>query len=95
MEEPEFNDALFRVHKKNGEWKPVDTPRIGAVLADAHTHLQYLTNPVMALARAGMNEVSFMCTVLDVQEDDESVFANVKKWTHQAAVTMQLMLGRC
>ncbi|MDO4289797.1 MAG: nitrate ABC transporter substrate-binding protein [Eggerthellaceae bacterium] len=95
-EEPQFKDDLFRVKKKNGEWKVVDAPDFGHIaLADAHTHLQYATDPVMTLARAGLHGVSYMCTVLDVFDGDEEVFERIKPWSHQAAVNMQLMIGRC
>lgn len=95
QEEPAFKDNLFRVKKKNGEWVVVDEPKFDGLLADAHTHLHLSSDPVMALARAGLHGVSFICTVLDVCEDELDVFKKFRPWGHQAAVSMQLMLGRC
>ena len=93
--DPIFDDALFRVRKKNGTWKEVEAPVFdGIALADGHTHLQYMADPVMALARAGLNGISYMCTVLDVFEDDEEIFGNIMPWCHQAAVKMQRIVGR-
>lgn len=94
-EEPLPADDLFRVRKRNGEWKVVEAPAIDVPLADAHTHLQYLADPVRALARAGLVGVSFICTALDVSEDDEAVFDQLKPWTHQAAVAMQRAVPHC
>lgn len=88
-------DDLFRIRKKNGEWKVVEAPAIDVPLADAHTHLQYLADPACALARAGLQGVSFMCTVLDVFEDDEAVFGQLRPWTHRAAVDMQCAVPHC
>lgn len=94
-EEPVFDDALFRVRKKNGTYKLVEAPTFdGVALADGHTHLQYLPDPVSALARAGLNGVSYLCTAIDVFEDDEEVFDNVMPWCHKAAVKMQSIVGR-
>lgn len=93
--EPVFDDALFRVRKKNGTWKEVAAPSFdGVALADGHTHLQYMADPVTALARAGLNSVSYLCTAVDVFEDDEAVLGSVKPWCHQAAVKMQTIVGR-
>ncbi|WP_172137149.1 TatD family hydrolase [Adlercreutzia sp. ZJ473] len=94
-EEPLSADDLFRVRKKSGEWKAVETPKFGVTVADAHTHLQYLADPVLALARAGLAGVSFICTVLDVLEDDEEVLGRLRPWTHQAAVSMQRTVPCC
>ncbi|WP_165053816.1 MULTISPECIES: nitrate ABC transporter substrate-binding protein [unclassified Adlercreutzia] len=94
-EEPLSADDLFRVRKKNGAWKAVAAPTFDVTLADAHTHLQYLADPVRALARAGLAGVSFVCTVLDVFEDDEAVFGRLRPWTHQAAVSMQRAVPHC
>lgn len=95
QEEPVFKDNLFRVKKKSGEWVVVDEPQFDGLLADAHTHLHLLPDPVMALARAGLHSVIFMCSVVDVCEDSFEVFSKFRPWCHQAAVNMQLMIGRC
>lgn len=93
--EPEFFDSLFRKQKKNGEWKIVDAPELGVVAVDAHCHLQYQNNPGLALARAGLNGVAFMCTVVDVFEDGTTTFDNLKTWNHEAALSMQRLFSRC
>lgn len=93
--EPEFFDSLFRKRKKNGEWKIVETPDLGVLAVDAHCHLQYQKNPGLALARAGLHGVGFMCTVVDVYEDGATTYDSLSKWNHEAALSMQRLFSRC
>ena len=93
--EPEFFDSLFRKRKKNGEWKIVETPDLGVLAVDAHCHLQYQKNPGLALARAGLHGVGFMCTVVDVYEDGTTTYDSLSKWDHEAALSMQRLFSRC
>ena len=91
--EPEFFDSLFRKRKKNGEWKIVETPDLGVLAVDAH--LQYQKTPGLALARAGLHGVGFMCTVVDVYEDGTTTYDSLSKWNHEAALSMQRLFSRC
>lgn len=93
--EPEFFDSLFRKRKKNGEWKIVEAPDLGVLAVDAHCHLQYQKNPGLALARAGLHGVGFMCTVVDVYEDGTTTYDSLSKWNHEAALSMQRLFSRC
>lgn len=93
--EPEFLDSLFRKRKKNGEWKIVETPDLGVLAVDAHCHLQYQKNPGLALARAGLHGIGFMCTVVDVYEDGTTTYDSLSKWNHEAALSMQRLFSRC
>ena len=93
--EPEFFDSLLRKRKKNGEWKIVETPELGVLAVDAHCHLQYQKNPGLALARAGLHGVGFMCTVVDVYEDGTTTYDSLSKWNHDAALSMQRLFSRC
>lgn len=93
--EPEFFDSLFRKRKKSGEWKIVETPDLGVLAVDAHCHLQYQKNPGLALARAGLHGVGFMCTVVDVYEDGTTTYDSLSKWNHEAALSMQRLFSRC
>ena len=93
--EPEFFDSLFRKRKKHGEWKIVEAPELGVLAVDAHCHLQYQKNPGLALARAGLHGVGFMCTVVDVFEDGATTYDDLSKWNHEAALSMQRLFSRC
>ena len=93
--EPEFFDSLLRKRKKNGEWKIVETPDLGVLAVDAHCHLQYQKNPGLALARAGLHGVGFMCTVVDVYEGGTTTYDSLSKWNHEAALSMQRLFSRC
>ena len=90
-----FFDSLFRKRKKNGEWKIVEAPDLGVLAVDAHCHLQYQKNPGLALARAGLHGVGFMCTVVDVYEDGTTTYDSLSKWNHEAALSMQRLFSRC
>lgn len=80
-----FYDTLFRVRKKNGTWVAVEPPLLnGALFADAHTHVQFLPNPPLALARAAAHGVGVLCNVFDVAEDDESLLQSMPAWEQQA-----------
>ncbi|MDO5801013.1 MAG: nitrate ABC transporter substrate-binding protein [Coriobacteriia bacterium] len=94
-EPTELFDSLFRKRKKNGEWKIVETPDLGVLAVDAHCHLQYQKNPGLALARAGLHGVGFMCTVVDVYEDGTTTYDSLSKWNHEAALSMQRLFSRC
>ena len=91
----EFFDSLFRKRKKNGEWKIVETPDLGVLAVDAHCHLQYQKNPGLALARAGLHGIGFMCTAVDVYEDGTTTYDSLSKWNHEAALSMQRLFSRC
>ena len=93
--EPEFFDSLFRKRKKSGEWKIMETPDLGVLAVDAHCHLQYQKNPGLALARAGLHGVGFMCTVVDVFEDGATTYDSLSRWNHEAALSMQRLFSRC
>lgn len=95
LTEPEFFDSLFRKRKKHGERKIVEAPDLGVLAVDAHCHLQHQKNPGLALARAGLHGVGFMCTVVDVFEDGTTTYDNLSKWNHEAALSMQRLFSRC
>ena len=94
LTEPEFFDSLFRKRKKHGEWKIVEAPDLGVLAVDAHCHLQYQKNPGLALARAGLHGVGFMCTVVDVFEDGTTTYDNRATWNHEAALSLQRRVSR-
>ena len=95
LTEPEFFDSLFRKRKKHGDWKIVEAPDLSVLAVDAHCHLQYQKNPGLALARAGLHGVGFMCTVVDVYEDGATTYDSLSKWNHEAALSMQRLFSRC
>ena len=49
----------------------------------------------LALARAGLHGVGFMCTVVDVYEDGTTTYDSLSKWNHEAALSMQRLFSRC
>lgn len=96
QETQEFRDSLFRVQKKNGTWQEVDAPHLwGLYVADAHTHLQYTADPILALARATLNNVTSFCTVFDVHEDAQETFLDVPNWTFKAMALVPSLKRVC
>lgn len=89
-EEPVFVDALFRQKRKkhHGEFRVVDAPLLEAPVADTHTHLEMLPDPAVALARAGVHDVQFVCTIVDVYEDVDTTFEKLAEWEFQGAISM-------
>lgn len=93
-EEPVFFDTLFRQKRKHGKYRVVDVPATGAPIADTHAHLQLLSDPALALARAGMRDVRFLCTIVDVSEDGSTTFDKLDEWKFQGALNIRRLLTR-
>ncbi len=83
--EPVFRDALFRQKRKHGKFRPVEAPQLEAAVADTHTHLQLLPDPVLALARCAVHGVGFACTIADAFEDGSATFDQLDAWRARAA----------
>lgn len=93
-EEPVFFDTLFRQKRKHGKYRVVDVPATGAPVADTHAHLQLLSDPALALARAGMRDVRFLCTIVDVSEDGSTTFDKLNDWKFEGALNIRRLLTR-
>lgn len=78
--EPIFYDARFRQKRKQGQYSIVEAPQLEGKTADAHTHLQSLRKPEIALARCALHRVGFLCTVVDVYEDGSTTFDLLDSW---------------
>lgn len=89
-EEPVFVDALFRQKRKkhHGEFRLVDAPMMDSPVADTHAHLEMLPDPAVAIARAGVHDVQFICTIVDVHEDADTTFDQLAGWEFQGAINM-------
>lgn len=62
----------------------VQLPHVGRV-ADAHAHLDMLSDPVVALVNAARAGVGFIATVADVIEGAERTFESLEGWRSSAA----------
>ena len=87
-DEPLFRDALFRQKRKKGAWREVEAPVLGAPVADTHAHLLMLSDPALALARAGFHGLRFVETITDPAEDGFTTFEKLPLW--EAAATQEL-----
>ena len=84
-DEPLFRDALFRQKRKKGVWREVESPALGAPVADTHAHLLMLADPALALARAGFHGLRFVETITDPVEDGFATFEKLAFWEAAAA----------
>lgn len=91
-DEPLWEDTLFRRKGKRGEYREVDAPVFALPIADTHAHLHLMADPVLALARAGMHMVHFICTIVDVVEDGPTTFHKLESW-RRASTSRILSLG--
>jgi TatD DNase family protein len=93
-----FEDAILRQKRKHGKWRPVASPfaRFESYpqlrIADTHAHLQMLTNPALALARAGAHRVTFVETMLDPAGDGLTTFSEFDTWLQEARAYLQAIV---
>lgn len=59
---------------------PIEIPRLGALTADTHAHLDMLDDPAGALERAAMAGVAFVVTVVDATEAPRGTFDGLQSW---------------
>lgn len=95
MDAPSQIDEHFRKRKKNGDVQFVNAPHLLTDLADSHAHLHLLSNPALALARAGAHEVAFVETIVDVVEDGRAPFDRLDEWVGQAQLFVRQMGSLC
>lgn len=78
---PRFEDALFRVPRKKGKFKVVDSPQppLEGPVADTHAHLSMVDAPLV-LARSAFHQVDFICCITDPTEDSAAVYAQLDGW---------------
>lgn len=96
MSEEIFEDRRFRKKKKNGTYVEVPAPKMEALVADSHAHIHMLADPALALARAGMLGVQFICAITDPVEDGTVLFDNYKQWIRQSMIKAHMLIGgRC
>lgn len=80
-----FGDALFRKKRKSGWFvQEAPFPLLEAPVADTHAHLGLLSNPALSLARAAVQGVDFICTMVDAYEDGPAPYGMVDAWRAEA-----------
>lgn len=95
-EEQVFADKRFRKKKKNGTYVEVPAPYMEALVADSHAHIHMLADPPLAIGRAGILGVQFICAMTDPVEDGTVLFDNYKQWIRKSMVHAHMLIGgRC
>jgi len=69
--------------------RPTELPRLGALTADTHAHLEMLDDPAGAIERAAMAGVGFIVTVVDVTETPEGTFDLLDSWIDDARTRLE------
>lgn len=95
-EELLFYDAFFHQKRKKGQWRIIDAPFLEAAVADTHAHVHLLKDPALSLARAGANDVGFLCDIVDVFEDGRAPLDGMEAWRLQGSFQIrQIARGGC
>ena len=81
---PFARDMLFYQKRKKEKCRLVSPPKFDVPIADTHAHLDMLGNPALALARSAFYGIKFICTIVDVQEDDCTTFEQLDSWFKEA-----------
>ena len=68
----QFDEADFAFRNSKGKVKQAPDLPENVSVADTHCHLNMLDNPGLAIARAAMHGVAFMCCITDPSERPES-----------------------
>ncbi|WP_251197892.1 TatD family hydrolase [Anaerotardibacter muris] len=82
-------DMLFYQKRKKGKIRFANPPQLCGPVADTHAHLDMLSDPALALARSAYYGVSFICTIMDVQEDHRTTFEKLPLWFDRASEIYQ------
>ncbi len=62
---PPWQDLDYWQKRKKDRWRKVEAPAIAAPIVDTHCHLNSLSDPAYALARASLLGVEKLCTIVD------------------------------
>jgi hypothetical protein len=95
--DPIFFDTNYHKKKKHNKWELVDDPFIAkrSPLVDSHAHVHMLSNPGLAIARAGAASVRFLGLVTDPSEDGTVVFDSLEAWNMEAALLVRSLVPKC
>jgi TatD DNase family protein len=77
-----------RIPSFPGSGKTVVLPRLGAVVADTHAHLDMLRDPAGALARAARAGVGLVCSIVDLTEEPAVTLDGLSGWLANAAADL-------
>lgn len=67
-----------------GDGKPVVLPHLSSPVCDAHAHLDMLEDPIGALARAAVEDIALVASVVDLTEDPELTLDGLDAWMSAA-----------
>lgn len=84
-----FRDLLFRQKRKKGKWRAVKPPELPCAVADTHAHLGLLSDPAANLARCSAYGVNYICSIVDIFEDDLAVFQKMGEWQAESAQALR------
>ncbi|MBQ9691400.1 MAG: TatD family hydrolase [Eggerthellaceae bacterium] len=76
-----FRVGLFYKKNKSGfTLVPTPEPPLELSLADAHVHLDTISDPVLSLARCSVARVDFLVTIVDVAENGDTTYNQLDEW---------------
>lgn len=89
----EFADPFFRSKRKSGSYKMVPAPILEATVADTHAHLQYVSDPVLAIARAAAYGMPILGLIVDAVEDGDVPLRALDGWMREAEALLPGMMA--
>ncbi len=86
---PPWSDLAYWQKRKKARWRKVETPASLTSLVDTHCHLNSLSDPAYALARASLLGVEKLCTIVDPVEmlctdETDKTFESLDSWIAEA-----------
>lgn len=86
-----WRDLAYWQKRKKDRWRKVGAPAISVPLVDTHCHLNSLTDPAYALARASLLGIEKLCTIVDPVEvlcadGTDKTFEYLDSWKAKARV---------
>lgn len=87
----EFADPFFRSKRKNGSYKITPAPVLEAAVADTHAHLQYLADPILAIARAAAYGMPILGLIVDAVEDGDGPLRALDGWMREAEALLPVL----
>lgn len=87
-----WQDLGYWQKRKKDKWRRVVGPVCTVPVIDTHCHLNSLSDPVFALARAACLGVEGLCTIVDPAEKDDT-FALLDNWIARSKVKAEELMA--
>lgn len=82
LKAPPERDYAFYQRRKHDKWRavPAPEPALEGLVADSHAHLHMFEDPAWELVRCSVNQVDYLCMIVDPAEDGRRPFDELDTW---------------